>query len=174
MKLLLVCLLFLFVSFFVAPDNLLAQTKTSQPTSEQSLQELVSEVRKLRSTLQRINSAMYKGQVMLERLKWQQEQVFRLSRELADARENLSEIRSQQNRVRDALKSAEAGEETGTRKPDEVADMKAHLASLNERENRLAMRETQLANDLELERAKVIQLDQRLNALEVELAPNKP
>ena len=174
MKLSLVCLLFLFASFFVAPDNLRAQTKTSQPTSEQSLQALVTEVRQLRSTLQRINSAMYKGQVMLERLKLQQEQVFRLSRELADVRENLSEIRSQQNRVRDALKSAEAGEEAGTTEPEKVADMKGHLASLTERENRLAMRETQLANDLELERAKVIQLDQRLNALEGELAPNKP
>ena len=59
MKLSLVCFLFL---FFLTPENAVAQANTSRPTSEQSLQELVREVRQLRATLQRINSAC-KGQV---------------------------------------------------------------------------------------------------------------
>ena len=48
------------------------------------------------------------------------------------------------------------------------------LEMLNQREQRAAARETQLANDLELERAKLNDLNDRLNALELEMASNRP
>jgi DNA repair exonuclease SbcCD ATPase subunit len=175
MKLSLGCFLLLIVSF-VASDNVLAQStqaNTARPTSEQSLQELVREVRQLRATLQRINTAMYKGQVMLERLKLQQDQVFRISRELADTRENLTDIRSQQTRLKEMLTRTEAGVEGGTKHPGDVASIKGELEFLKEREQRFAGRETQLMNDLEAERAKLNELNDRLNALELELAPIK-
>ena len=172
MKLSLVCLLLLFVSCFVAPEKALAQsTNAARPTSEQSLQELVREVRQLRATLQRINSAMYKGQVMIERLKLQQEQVVRISRELADTRENLSEIRSHQARLKEQLPKMEDGVEKGVKHPAEVATINAELEQLKEREQRFTARESQLSNELELERAKLNDLNDRLNALELELAP---
>src|SRR6188474_1255118 len=84
-----------------------AQSVKTQPSSEQSLQELVTEVRQLRAMLQRMNVAVYKGQVLLERLKLQQEQVFRLSRELAETRESLSEVRGRQMGLRDSLRRFE-------------------------------------------------------------------
>ena len=69
MKQVFLCLVLLFLTSATA----LAQgTSASRPTSEQSLQELVREVRQLRTTLQRINTAMYKGHVLIERLKLQQ------------------------------------------------------------------------------------------------------
>ncbi len=177
MKLLFVCFLFLVVSFVVMPEKVLGQstsTRASQPTSEQSLQELVREVRQLRATLQRINTAMYKGQVMLERLKLQQEQVARMTRELTDARENLSEIRSHQNRLNDLQTKTEAGIETGTKHPAELAQVKNELEMLKDREKTLGAREIRLANDLELERARLNELNDRLNALELELVPTRP
>lgn len=68
-----------------------AQSKSvAGPTSEQSLHELVTEVRQLRATLQRMNAAVYKGQVMLERLKLQQEQVTRIARELGRPRRRVA------------------------------------------------------------------------------------
>jgi chromosome segregation ATPase len=161
----------LVVSFFVTPDKALGQTNASRPTSEQSLQELVREVRQLRATLQRMNSAMYKGQVMLERLKLQQEQVFRTSRELAQIREELSELRGQQSRFKEALPNVEAGIEAGTRQRGELNDIKMQLESLKEREELMVAREARLSNELELERAKLNDLNDRLNALELELAP---
>ena len=174
MKLSLVCFLFLLVSFFVTPENAMAQAASpnaSRPTSEQSLQELVREVRQLRATLQRMNGAMYKGQVMLERLKFQQEQVSRMSRELADTRENLSEIRAQLTRLKEMLHKAETGVESGAKHPGELAGIKAEFEHLKDREQRLGTREAQLSNDLELERAKLNELNDRLNALELELFP---
>ncbi|HKY45417.1 MAG TPA: hypothetical protein VJM50_20155 [Pyrinomonadaceae bacterium] len=174
MKLSIVCFLFLLVSFFITPQKTLAQANTSRPTSEQSLQELVREVQQLRATIQRMNTTMYKGQVMLERLKFQQEQVARMSRELADARENLSEIRAGLTRLKEMLPKAETGVETGVKHPAELAGIKAELEHLKEREQRLITREAQLSNDLELERAKLNELNDRLNAFELELAPNKP
>jgi DNA repair exonuclease SbcCD ATPase subunit len=175
MKLSLVCFLFLLVSFFVTPEKALAQaSNTARPTSEQSLQELVREVRQLRATLQRINSAMYRGQVMLERLKLQQDQVARITRELTDARENLGEMRAQQIRLNDLAIKTEEGIEKGEKHPSELAQLRGELEMLKDREQRLAAREVRLANDLEVERARLNDLNDRLNAFEVELAPNKP
>lgn len=171
MKLSLVCFLFL---FFLTPENAVAQANTSRPTSEQSLEELVREVRQLRATLQRMNSAMYKGQVMLERLKLQQDQVARITRELSEARENLSEIRAHQTRLNELMIRTEASVEKGEKDPSELAQIKDELNIHKEREQRLATREVRLATDLEMERARLNELNDRLNAFELELAPNKP
>ena len=170
MKLSIVCL---FVSLFVVVETASAQTSTnaSRPTSEQSLQELVKEVRQLRSTLQSINAAVYKGQVMIERLRLQQEQVSRTSRELTDLRENLSELRAQQHRLKELSGRVETGVETGAKHPGELASVKTELEMLSQRELRMAAREAQLSNDLELERAKLNDLNNRLNALELEMSP---
>ncbi|HJU94079.1 MAG TPA: hypothetical protein VJ656_14155 [Pyrinomonadaceae bacterium] len=174
MKLSLAGFLFLLVSFFVTPERALAQANTSRPTSEQSLQELVREVRQLRAALQRINTTMYRSQVLLERLKFQQEHVARISRDLADTRENLSEIRAQQARLKEMLPKAETGVESGVKHPAELAGIKAEFEHLKDREQRLVTREAQLSNDLELERARLNELNDRLNAFELELAPNRP
>src|SRR5215510_6083122 len=131
MKPSLVCLFALVVLFFVAPEKAVAQA-TSRPTSEQSLQELVKEVRQLRATLQRMNAAMYKGQVLLERLKLQQEQVNRIARDLSDIRENLSEIRGQQSRFKEFVSRLEPAVESGTRDRGELNDAKAQLEMLNQ------------------------------------------
>ena len=72
-------------------------------------------MRQLRATLQRMNGALYKGQVLLERLKLQQEQVTRLSRELAMVREDVQELRSAQPRVKETLRRMEEGVEAGNR-----------------------------------------------------------
>jgi DNA repair exonuclease SbcCD ATPase subunit len=169
-----VCLFVLVVSIFVMPEKALAQSTAqnlSRPASEQSLQELVKEVRQLRATIQRINAAAYKGQVMLERLKMQQEQVSRATRELNDLRENLGDIRAQQARVKELVSRTESGVEVGTKHPGELAAVKTELDMLNLREQRLAVRETQLANELELERAKLNDLNERLNTLELDMIP---
>ena len=174
MKLSLVCFLFLLVLFFVTPKTAMAQANTSRPTSDQSLQELVREVRQLRATLQRINTTMYKSQVMLERMKFQQEQVARMSRELAETRENLSEIKAAQTRLKEMLPKTEAGVDSGEKHAAELAGIKAELEHLKEREQRLTTREAQLANDVELERAKLNELNDRLKEFELEWSPNRP
>jgi hypothetical protein len=143
-----------------------------RPSSEQSLQELVTEVRQLRATLQRMNAAIYKGQVLLERLKLQQEQVSRMSGELVSVREDVQEVRLHQKRIKETIPRVEEGVEAGTRHPGELAGMKAELEGLILREQRLTIRESRLAADLEGERAVLNDLNDKLNALlELEITP---
>ena len=162
MKRPLVCSLVLVVcTLCLLPASSFAQTKTS----EQSLQELVTEVRQLRATLQRLNAAVYKSQVMLERVKLQQEQVTRLERELRDTRENLSDLRSHQLRITEILGRVEAGIEAGVINEKERTSLKGELEVISQREQRASSRETQLANELETERAKLNELNDKLNLL---------
>jgi DNA repair exonuclease SbcCD ATPase subunit len=161
----------LLACMFASAHAVKSQTVT-RPTQEQSLQELVAEVRQLRATLQRMNAAIYKGQVLLERLKLQQEQVTRISRELTDVRENLNELRVQQTKMKETLRRMEAGVDVGIKNPDEAAGWKGELDQIAQREHRLAMRETQLASDLEAASAILNELNDKLNALvEIEMTP---
>jgi myosin heavy subunit len=141
-------------------------------SSEQSLQELVAEVRQLRAALQRMNAALYKGQVLLERVKLQQEQVMRISRELAQVREQTQEVRAQQQRMREMVGRVDSDVQAGAQRQAELAAIKGELQVLNQREVRMVVRETQLAAELEGERARLNDLNNKLNALvEIEMAP---
>ena len=143
-----------------------------QPSSEQSLQELVAEVRQLRATLQRMNAAVYRGQVLLERLKLQQEQVTRISRELSGVHEELQELRNVQQRIKEMIPRVQEGVDAGTKHPSEVMELKRELEQLSQREQRSIARESRLAADLESERAILNELNDKLNALvELEMTP---
>ena len=174
MKSPIVCLFLLLGLGLATPENVFGQTTSttaSRPTSEQSLQELVGEVRQLRATLQRMNTTVYKGQVLLERFKLQQEQVSRMSRELNEVRENLHEMKAEVTKWKEALSLAEQGLEAGLKNPNDLPKLRKQIEALSQREQRLAARETQLANELEAERAKLNELNDRLNLLESELTP---
>jgi predicted nucleic acid-binding Zn-ribbon protein len=164
MKRLLVCLsVLIFCSLFLTPANSFAQVTTA--TSEQSLQELVKEVRALRATLQRMSTTVYKGQVMLERLRLHQEQVMRIERELRDTRDNLSDLRSEEQKVREKLKRMDADVNAGVVSDRERASFKAEYRAINQRQNQAMSRETQLAAELETERAKLKEINDKLNVL---------
>ena len=172
MKSSIVCLFLLLAFCLATPENVPGQsTSASRPTSEQSLEELVREVRQLRATLQRMNTTVYKGQVLLERFKLQQEQVSRMSRELNEAREQLQDMKAETLKWREALILAEQGLEAGLKNPNDLPKLRKQIEVMSQREQRLAARETQLANELEAERAKLNELNDRLNMLESELTP---
>lgn len=160
--------LFLFVVLICATVNAFAQQPTKSglgPSSEQSLQELVAEVRQLRATLQRMNAAVYKGQVLLERVKLQQEQVNRISRELAQVREDVQELRTAQHRIKEVIPRMQQGVDAGTKEPGELIELKTELEQLGLREQRLVVRESRLATDLEGANAILNDLNDKLNAL---------
>ena len=167
--------LYLFVLLVCVSAGASAQQPTKSalgPSSEQSLQELVAEVRQLRATLQRMNAAVYKGQVLLERLKLQHEQVTRISSELARVREEVQEVRGVQQRVKDLLPRVQEGIDAGIKHPSELAELKRELEQLSQREQRSLLRETQLNTELESGRALLNDLNDKLNALvELEMTP---
>ena len=164
MKRLLVCLFVAIVcTLLLTPARSFAQTTPA--TSEQSLQELVKEVRQLRAALQRMNAAAYKGQVLLERLKLHQEQVTRIERELRDTRDNLSELQGEEIKIKELFARVNDGVEAGTIDEKERASLKAEHKVLNQRLHRAMMRESQLANELQIERTKLNELNDKLNML---------
>src|SRR5258705_8012817 len=125
---------FIAFSLFMVSHEAIAQVlkppDAPPPTSEQSLQQLVSEVRQLRAALQRINVAAYRAQVMIERLKLQQEQVARLSREVNETRENLNDTRAQTRKVKQMMGQVEHGGEAGVKNENELLALKLDLNSL--------------------------------------------
>ncbi|HEX6732442.1 MAG TPA: hypothetical protein VF074_20660, partial [Pyrinomonadaceae bacterium] len=140
-----------------------------RPASEKSLSALVDEVRQLRAMLQKVNQTVYKTNIVIERLKFQQEQVARISREVDNVRESLAEIRAQSTKMKETMGRMETEVKNGHRNPDELTDFKQELEVMTQRELRLAQRETQLMNDLSMERSKLMELTERLNTLELEL-----
>jgi len=167
--------LFLFVLLTCAFAHASAQQPVKgvvRPSSEQSLQELVVEVRQLRATLQRMNAAIYRGQVLLERLKLQQEQVTRISRELSGVHEELQELRGVQQRMKEMIPRVQEAVDAGTKHSSELASLKFELEQISQREQRSMARESRLAADLESERAILNDLNDKLNALvELEMTP---
>jgi hypothetical protein len=141
----------------------------ARPTQEQSLQDLVNEVRQLRAMLQRINVTVYKTNVVMERLKLQQDVVARQARDLDEVREKLGETRTEIMKLKEVVKSGENGASAGTVNPEVVAKYKLELEEMLQREQRLVMRETQLLNQLSMARNKLAELNGRLDLLEMEI-----
>ena len=144
-------------------------TNTGARSQEQSLQDLVNEVRQLRAMLQRINITVYKTNVVMERMKLQEGVVARQSRDLDDVRQKLGDIRSEIMKIKEVLKSAESGVPAGTTNPDVVAQHRLELEEAVQHEQRLVVRETQLMNELSLARNKLAELNSRLDLLETEI-----
>ncbi len=164
MKRLLVCLFVLVAcALLLTPASSFAQTQPA--TTEQSLQELVKEVRQLRATLQRMNTTVYKGQMMMERLKLHQEQVNRIERELRETRESLSDLRSQEMRLKQLVNYTSNRVKAGTANEPELVNLNAEYNVIRERQSRAMMRESQLAVELSSERNTLNVLNERLNTL---------
>jgi DNA repair exonuclease SbcCD ATPase subunit len=161
-------LLFASILLFIAFTTTFAQsTNKTSPTSEQSLEALVAEVRQLRAMLQRLN----KGQVMLERLKLEQEQVASLSRDLNNVTDALNENRLQKSKVQDLLPGVQSGVEAGAINQKELTGLKTEIDLFSQREQMLLERQTRLAADLNSAQARLTALRERLSALELEMAP---
>ena len=136
------------------------------PSSEQSLQELVAEVRRLRTEVQRLSNAVVKGQMMVERYRVQQSEVGRLSQELSEVRSQLDDSRMNEQRLKVRFKELEKEVETGVRNEREVNELKVELRGTNQSQQRLMEREAQLSAELDEARIKLSELEKQLNALE--------
>ena len=162
----------------------LAQTDTSvnqsRPSQDQVMRELLSEVRQLRMALQRLSLTSYRTQVMVERLRLQQEQIGRLTAELSGIRSKLGEVRAQNSRMQSMMGDVEDKVDSGVSPPSEMNAMKSALEEFKKLEQTLVEREIELSNELNTERANLGDLNQRLDALEREMVlsgtaePTKP
>jgi chromosome segregation ATPase len=146
-----------------------AQAPSADP---RTLQNLLSEVHQLRVVLERSATIAPRIQIAVERLKLQQEQVARTSRELADLRDHLDHMRSELPTTQQRLQSLETaeGQETDPAKRREIGDeLKAFKLATEQSEKsieQLQTREGELAGHLQSEQSRLTELNDRLDQIE--------
>lgn len=167
--LLCICSIAAFACSFATETNAQTSSSSGPAKQDQLMQALLSEVHQLRVALQQISINAYRGQVMVERLRLQQEQVNRLGRELSSIRSEIGEIKAAQVSAKESLEDAEKKFETGLMADTQLKQARAMLADFKRREEILSERETQLSTELSQERTNLLDLNKQLDALEREM-----
>jgi len=146
-----------------------AQAPSSDP---QTLQNLLSEVHQLRVVLERSAAIAPRIQIAVERLKLQQEQVARTSRELVDLRDRLDHSRGELARIQQRAQSLEASatQETDANKRhdfDEALKMiKLDTEQMEKSTQQMQAHEGELASQLLSEQSRLTELNDRLDQIE--------
>jgi predicted nucleic acid-binding Zn-ribbon protein len=158
-------------ALFLAPDSY-GQSRTTAPqrsSPDQVIHELLSEVHQLRVAMQHISVNAYRGQIMVERLRLQQDQVSRLGRDLNDLRSAITEMKAQEPALKERLDDAENQFEKGVLSEVRLKELRAYSVDTKRRQQNMSEREAQLSIELEQERNILNDLNKRLDALEREI-----
>jgi predicted nucleic acid-binding Zn-ribbon protein len=146
-----------------------------QNNDEQITKALLEEVRLLRQTLQRINLNAYRSQIIVERIRAQNDRVARLSRSLEDTRDEMADVQVLLNQFNERAKAIEkqlqeeSDEKRRALMEGEYREMKYLLDTNRQKEQRLRDRETRLSEQVRAEQAKLDDFEGRLDALEREI-----
>jgi predicted nucleic acid-binding Zn-ribbon protein len=146
-----------------------AQTPASD---DKTLQTLLSEVHQLRIALERSTQFAPRIQIAVERLKIQQEQVARAGRQLDDWRRELDRNREHSQKVQQRLEQLNAAVTSTTdlqHRKDFEAELNSFKLEAEQAEKSLQemqIREGELASQLQSERAKLTELNDRLDQIE--------
>jgi hypothetical protein len=174
MKRITICTFFCLITLFILnSQQSYAQSEGSSRSSQviqgQMLKELLDEVRQLRIDLMRMNGNAYRAQMMIERLRLQQEQVNRLTLELNKVNSEIGDLRSARPGLKEKIEGLEKKVETGVISPSELKAAKAAMERLGQREQSLVEREPQLTAELSAERGNLEALKVRLDEIEREI-----
>lgn len=157
------------ILFFAAVLLLLSPHKVSaQSNTDQKLQDLITEVRQLRSTIMRANAASFRAMVLLERTRLHNDQIVRLTRELSDIRGKLNETRAKQIEMTSSYQETEQQVERGLRSEKELKSINNGIDRLKLLEQNLMGQEAQSSAELESERMSLIKLNKELDELQQE------
>ena len=141
----------------------------------QPMQALLHEVRQLRLAIQRSNLSTYHAQVSLERLRLQQQQVDRVNDKLGVVRAQLGKLQLEKSRLQAHIQRQGAppnqDSDPGKRREfeDNLQVLKDQVNGTLEAEAQARESESQLANQLQMEQAKLSEINDRLDALRKEL-----
>src|SRR5262245_30322331 len=178
-----ICLLFLtglgFASFCRSQTTTNSPAQAAQGENEQTMRALLNEVRQLRLAIQRSNLSAYHAQVIIERMRSQQLSVDRLTDRLRETRDQIFNWKMrtalEQSELQDRLKgwedSLNESVDASTRRARE-ADLemtKKKLGLMAQEEAWMREKESQLVAQLQIEQARVAELNEQLDALRREL-----
>jgi chromosome segregation ATPase len=158
----------LFVSMCLAAS---AQTPPATPDSS-VIQSLLSEVHQLRLAIERTNSIGPRIQLVVERVKMQQQVVSRLSDQLETVRRDLDSRQAAETRSAEQIRNAES-EINQTTDPNkrknlegELKDFRPMMEQMQKTTQLLQAREADLSSRLRSEQATLDGLNDRLNQIE--------
>jgi chromosome segregation ATPase len=149
-----------------------AQTKktTEGAGPETATKELVNEVRLLRQAFERSQQLLARLLSVTTRWRAQQEVVLQLTRDLAETRRQLAELKFNPGQLAEQLAEMEKKVAAGTTNAAHYRELMAEVEHQMQRERELRNREGELAAQLKTERAKLDDLNRRLDALERDIA----
>jgi chromosome segregation ATPase len=173
------CVLCFVTLCFMSPARTLAQTKNPAESArgdrDQTLQQLLAEVRELRLAVQRATISNTRFQMLIERLRVQQAHVDALSRQFENIHSQIAEMKAAKPQMEQQIKDAE---DLLDRTPDPNAHTdlesrikggKANLLRLAQEDERLRNRETALDTELQVAQTKLNELNGQLDSLMSEL-----
>jgi chromosome segregation ATPase len=159
------------------PARTLAQTQNSVSPydHDQTLKQLLTEVRELRLALQRATFSNTHFQMLIERVRVVESHLDSLRRDLDGVRSQISDLQAMKPRLEQQVKDAEDSLDRVT-DPNGHADwesriksMKAEFARIGPEEERLRTREAALDSELQSSQAKLNELNSQLDSLMNEL-----
>jgi predicted RNase H-like nuclease (RuvC/YqgF family) len=160
--------------YLLTPQRACAQSLTAsaanKSSQEQIVRDILSEARELRAEVQRLKSSMYQTQVVIQRLRLQQEQIARLTAEISQVREKISEAQAGQAKLEAPLEETKKQVDAGVITPSELKRISGEIEELKRREQRLTEQEAQLSADLITESARLTTLNKQLDELGQEAA----
>ena len=180
MKNLILAFVVCLITFFCVSTTS-AQAQTNQPAEstqgdrDQTLKQLLTEVRELRLTVQRATVSNTRFQMLIERVRVQQAHVDVLSRQLENIHSQVADMKAAKPQMELQIKDAE---DLLDRTPDPNAHAeldsrikggKANLARIAQEDERLRNRETAVDTELQSAQAKLNELNSQLDSLMSEL-----
>ena len=160
---------------FVYPTGAQAQTnkpgESTQGDRDQTLKQLLAEVRELRLTVQRATVSNTRFQMLIERVRVQQAHVDALSRQLESVRSQAAEMKAEKPQMEQQIKDAE-DQLDRTPDPNAHADLesrikvvKASLVRLGREDESLRSRETAMDTELQSAQSQLSELNSQLDLL---------
>jgi len=178
-RLTLACVVGFMTMCFVAPARTLAQTnrpaESAKGDGDQTLKQLLTEVRELRLAVQRATVSNSRFQMLIERVRVQQAHVDALSRQLENLHSQVAEMKAAKPQMEQQIKDAEDLLDRTTDLSahadleSRIKGSKANLARLTREVERLSNRETALDMELQASQAKLNELNGQLDSLMSEL-----
>ncbi|HEX6729052.1 MAG TPA: hypothetical protein VF074_03530 [Pyrinomonadaceae bacterium] len=181
--------LFMFVVLSIVGETQAQSQTAATPADDQTVKSLLKEVRLLRQTLQLTGLNAYRSQIILERIKINNEQVVQLTRALADTRDQLEKTEStiprmgEQQKMVESMVEAEADPVKRARMEFEIKDMKRAVERYKIGLEKLKEQEQMQATQLREEQSKLGELETKLQRLEDQIEtelqrlrnePNRP
>jgi chromosome segregation ATPase len=158
--------------FLAALPAAAAPAQSANPDAA-TMQEILSEVRQLRRTVQTGLSLGPRMQILLQRAQFQEQKVSRISQQLDEVRKQIADQTARQAAANDRLAKIEQdiSSESDAARRAQLEEMRAGLKMItgNGPDQQLRARESELSNALDTEQAALNDLNEKLDALERQL-----